>query len=148
MNGQMKVNGSLVRALREEKSWSQEHLARASGLSERTIQRVEVEGLGSAETRLALAAALGVPVSDLFAGPSSSVPAAYVARRLPLWGWIGWGVGVASSMAVLGLGYVEGVFALDRVAVNMLPWLALLGICAGVIATRTRWRREQQNPEN
>jgi hypothetical protein len=51
-------------------------------------------------------------------------------------------------MAVLGLGYVEGVFALDRVAVNMLPWLALLGICAGVIATRTRWRREQQNPEN
>lgn len=145
MNGQMKIHGDLVRALREEKSWSQEHLARASGLSERTIQRVEVEGLGSAETRLALAAALGVPVSELLAGPPSSIRAADVARGLPLWGWIGWGVGAASSIAVVGYGYVEGVFVLDRVAVSMLPWLALLGICTGVIATRTSWRRGQRN---
>jgi transcriptional regulator with XRE-family HTH domain len=43
--------------VREKKSWSQEHLASASGLSVRTIQRVEVENIASAETRLALAAA-------------------------------------------------------------------------------------------
>lgn len=145
MNGQMKINGDLVRALREEKSWSQEHLARASGLSERTIQRVEVDGLSSPETRLALAAALGVPVSELLVGSPTSNPATDTARRLPVWGWVGWSVGVASSMAVVGLGYSEGVFALDRVAVNVLPWLALLGICAGVIATRTSWRPGQQN---
>ena len=65
MEAQMKINGEAVRALRERKSWSQEHLANASGLSVRTVQRVEVEGIASAETRLALAAALDVPVADL-----------------------------------------------------------------------------------
>jgi len=61
----MTINGTAVRAQREKRSWSQEHLASASGLSVRTVQRVEADGVGSAETRLALAAALDVPVSDL-----------------------------------------------------------------------------------
>ena len=73
MEAQMKINGEAVRALRERKSWSQEHLANASGLSVRTVQRVEVENAGSAETRLALAAALDVPVADLIpASPSTT----------------------------------------------------------------------------
>ena len=71
MEAQMKINGEAVRALREQKSWSQEHLASASGLSVRTVQRVEIEGIASAETRLALAAALDVPVADLMLAPSS-----------------------------------------------------------------------------
>ena len=37
MEAQMKINGEAVRALRERKSWSQEHLASASGLSVRTV---------------------------------------------------------------------------------------------------------------
>jgi transcriptional regulator with XRE-family HTH domain len=32
MEAQMKINGAAVRALREQKSWSQEHLASAAGL--------------------------------------------------------------------------------------------------------------------
>jgi transcriptional regulator with XRE-family HTH domain len=71
MEAQMKINGEAVRALREQKSWSQEHLANASGLSVRTVQRVELEGIASAETRLALAAALWVPVADLMPAPPS-----------------------------------------------------------------------------
>ena len=51
MEAQMKINGEAVRALREQKSWSQEHLANASGLSVRTVQRVEMENVASAETR-------------------------------------------------------------------------------------------------
>jgi transcriptional regulator with XRE-family HTH domain len=65
MEVHMKIDGVKVRVLREEKSWSQEHLASASGLSSRTIQRIESEGVGSPESRLALAAALGVPASAL-----------------------------------------------------------------------------------
>lgn len=61
----MKVNVPLLKRLREKKSWSQEHLAEASGLGLRTIQRVEREGNASAETRLALAAALDVDVERL-----------------------------------------------------------------------------------
>ena len=52
------MNAQHIRKLREARAWSQEHLADAAGLSLRTIQRVEAEGKASAETRLALAAAL------------------------------------------------------------------------------------------
>jgi len=69
MEAQMKINGEAIRALREQKSWSQEHLASASGLSVRTVQRVEMENVASAETRLALAAALDVPVTVLMPAP-------------------------------------------------------------------------------
>jgi transcriptional regulator with XRE-family HTH domain len=45
MEAQMKINGEAVRALRERKSWSQEHLANAFGLSLRTVQRLEADGM-------------------------------------------------------------------------------------------------------
>lgn len=61
------MNAQHIRKLREARAWSQEHLADAAGLSLRTIQRVEAEGKASAETRLALAAALDVPVAELSA---------------------------------------------------------------------------------
>jgi transcriptional regulator with XRE-family HTH domain len=69
----MKVNVPLIKRLREEKSWSQEHLAEASGISLRTIQRVETEGNASSETRLALAAALGIDVAQLGASHGNEV---------------------------------------------------------------------------
>jgi transcriptional regulator with XRE-family HTH domain len=72
MEIQMQIDGAAVRALREQKSWSQEHLAGAAGISVRTVQRVESENIASAETRLALAAALGVPVAVVLAAPPST----------------------------------------------------------------------------
>jgi hypothetical protein len=68
--------------LREQKSWSQEHLASASGLSVRTVQRVEIESVASAERRLSLAAALDVPVADLMS-PSPSARATVDDGPLP-----------------------------------------------------------------
>lgn len=54
-----------VRDLRTERSWSQEHLAGAAGLSLRTVQRVESGYPVSADTLLALAAALDTPATEL-----------------------------------------------------------------------------------
>lgn len=51
-----------IRALREQRAWSQEQLAEVAGISVRTIQRAETSGNASAETRMALAAALDVPL--------------------------------------------------------------------------------------
>ena len=76
MDMDMKTNARRLKQLREAKSWSQEHLAEASGLSLRTVQRVETEGNASPETRLALAGALGVDVSDLDAEPTPVPPPA------------------------------------------------------------------------
>lgn len=61
-----------VKLLREQKAWSQSHLARAAGLSTRTVQRVENRGDCSKETMLSLAAAFDVDVEELTATKSDS----------------------------------------------------------------------------
>ncbi|WDE04707.1 hypothetical protein SG34_025830 [Thalassomonas viridans] len=43
-----------IKYLRHDNDWSQELLAKASGLSLRTIQRAEKEGNSSQETQLAM----------------------------------------------------------------------------------------------
>ena len=61
-------NGDLsarIRDLRAERSWSQEHLAGASGLSLRTVQRVESGYSCASDTLMALAAAFGIPAAEL-----------------------------------------------------------------------------------
>lgn len=65
----MKIDPQILRQLREERSWTQEHLAEAAGVSLRTIQRIEREGNASADSRLALAAAFGIDVSILAGKP-------------------------------------------------------------------------------
>lgn len=55
----------IVRKLRLEKGWSQEQLAEISGLSVRTIQRVERGQKPSLETLKSLAAVFELNVSDL-----------------------------------------------------------------------------------
>jgi transcriptional regulator with XRE-family HTH domain len=78
----MKVDPEIIRQLREERAWSQEHLAAVTGLSLRTIQRVESEANASAETRMSLATAFGVDLARLSPSipvtapvpPSSSLP--------------------------------------------------------------------------
>jgi transcriptional regulator with XRE-family HTH domain len=70
----MSVNRDLVRQLRLNKSWSQEQLAEEAGVSPRTVQRVETEGVASLQSCRAIATALGVEPADLrnSLGPSGS----------------------------------------------------------------------------
>jgi uncharacterized glyoxalase superfamily protein PhnB/DNA-binding XRE family transcriptional regulator len=56
--------GEKIRSLRERKAWTQETLAERAQLSARTVQRAE-EGVMAAQTRSAIAAALGVAVESL-----------------------------------------------------------------------------------
>ena len=61
----MKINAALVIQNRMLKAWTQEQLAIASGLSQRTIQRVESEANASLETKKALAATFNIDIADL-----------------------------------------------------------------------------------
>ncbi|MEQ8407920.1 MAG: DUF4177 domain-containing protein [Gammaproteobacteria bacterium] len=61
----MKINSALVLEHRLSRAWTQEQLATVSGLSHRTIQRVEKDSSGSLETIKALAATFEIDVSDL-----------------------------------------------------------------------------------
>jgi len=64
----MQIDGNWIRQQREQRAWSQEHLAQVSGLGLRTIQRIESTGSGSAESALALASVFGTSVKN-FASP-------------------------------------------------------------------------------
>jgi uncharacterized glyoxalase superfamily protein PhnB/DNA-binding XRE family transcriptional regulator len=68
---ELKQTGDRIRALRERKAWTQEHLATAAGISPRTVQRAE-EGVMSAETKRAIAGALDVLVESL--APARKLP--------------------------------------------------------------------------
>ena len=62
---QVKVNAEKIRKWRDERCWSQEHLADTAGISLRTVQRIENGETASRETVMALAAAFNVDVSAL-----------------------------------------------------------------------------------
>ncbi len=62
---EMQVNADLIKAEREKRAWSQEHLAAAAGVGLRTIQRVESSGIASKETAQALAAVFECQVQHL-----------------------------------------------------------------------------------
>ncbi len=64
---------SLVRRLRTERGWSQEHLAEASGISLRTVQRIETGLTAAPDTLQALAAAFQVDLSVLASAPTLRV---------------------------------------------------------------------------
>lgn len=61
----MKINADLILKLRNKRAWSQEELARASGLNLRTIQRIEKKASASLHSKKALASALDIDVQDL-----------------------------------------------------------------------------------
>jgi transcriptional regulator with XRE-family HTH domain len=61
----MKLNSAAIRQERENRAWSQEHLAGVTGLALRTIQRIESTGSASYESASAIAAVLEIPITAL-----------------------------------------------------------------------------------
>ncbi len=55
----------IIRKLRTDRGWSQEQLAEISGVSTRTIQRIEQGGKASLESLKCLAAVFETPITDL-----------------------------------------------------------------------------------
>jgi len=63
----MHFSPTKIKNLRVERGWSQEDLGDISGLSSRTIQRMESEGKASPESLMAIASVFSVSTSDLTA---------------------------------------------------------------------------------
>lgn len=96
----MQIEASKVRTERERRAWSQEQLAAVSGLSLRTIQRVETAGSASFETARALAAVFEVDVSTLRTSIQAFEPATSLQRRSTRkWSYLGF---AASLLLALG----------------------------------------------
>ena len=60
---------SRIQILRKQRGWTQEQLAQCSGISVRTLQRLENGEPAAGETLQSVAAALGVPVGELLSTP-------------------------------------------------------------------------------
>ena len=88
MDTAMQIDSARLKQLREQRAWSQEHLAALTGLSVRTIQRLETNGAAAHESRLALASAFGLDPADLAPAPAPEpaphLPPPTGSRRRPL----------------------------------------------------------------
>ena len=109
-----KTDTANIRRWREERHWSQEHLAELAGVGLRTLQRIENGQQASAETLKALASAFQVDVIALSVDPEAEAAGivrsrnekAASALRLSLWiHLVSWVLGMAVFAAIsIGLG--------------------------------------------
>lgn len=134
----MHINSARLRELRAARQWSQEQLAKLSGLNLRTIQRLESGAKISTESLRALAAVFEVPAESLLVGdPTPSQPALEAMRegvlrgleftgitpRADFW-WFALAVAMLLAFAEL-LAEVVGPLPLQMASwVVLLPWIA------------------------
>jgi transcriptional regulator with XRE-family HTH domain len=86
----MKVDSSYIKAERARRAWSQEHLAEASGLGLRTIQRIEKTGAASYESARSLAAVFEIDVAELrVVAPAAVEPRRVSVSLRPVLGVVG-----------------------------------------------------------
>lgn len=78
---QINTDAKKIKRWREDRSWSQEHLADAAGLSLRTVQRIENGEGASRDSVMALAAAFNVEVISLTVDARSEAKAAAQSKR-------------------------------------------------------------------
>ena len=74
-----KADAEKIKRWREERRWSQEHLAELAGLGLRTVQRIETGEHASHESLMALAAAYNVDVTAL--SIDQEIEAAKIVKR-------------------------------------------------------------------
>lgn len=122
------VNKDMVKRLRLQKAWSQEELAIASGLSARTVQRLETEGGGSVNSIQSLAAALEVNMHNLEEKPRTEL----VGVR---WGYGGVIVGTACGVFGVVANWAGG----DGSALETGAGLGLIGLLAGTSSALIGW---------
>ena len=119
----MTINSEFVRKLRTKANWSQEELAAASGLSLRTIQRVENDGTAALETRKALAAAFGLRPENLDMLDPANDPSVQRFGLGMLAFWIGtaWFFDLGLGIGLLGVGSIYLGGCVWRATVDKLP---------------------------
>lgn len=126
---QINPDGAKIRRWREERCWSQEHLAEVAGIGLRTVQRVENGDGASRESLMALAVAFDVDALALTVDPKAEAAKAVRAEKikgiaaLRLSFWIG--------LACYGFGVILFIVISVVVGSFVMKW-ALLWWTVGV----------------
>lgn len=130
MDDEMKVSSDAVRRLRNDRGWSQEQLSAAAGLSLRTIQRVEGEGVASRETKVCLAAVFGIGLDALSGEQAALAPIPSAASPVVL---AGYKIAAPASALALGL-FVFGLSFPGMLPGGMIGASVVLAIAAALYA--------------
>jgi DNA-binding XRE family transcriptional regulator len=132
-----KIDANLLRVLRKNRNWSQEELAQVSGVSPRTVQRIENGADASYETKRAFALAFNIEPADLDMRDETHNENL---RRGRMWGIAGTTVGfVCAFIAVsysLFAGHTTGLMAGAT--------LGVLGTLSGLICALINWQYQRR----
>lgn len=104
-----------IKRWREDRSWSQEHLAEAAGLSLRTIQRIENGEGASRDSVMALAAAFNVDVISLTVDARSEAKEAAQRKRTKIKDALRMGFLINLACYALGLLVFTGISLSDGI---------------------------------
>lgn len=131
------INKDLVKKLRNERSWSQDQLATISGLSIRTVQRIESEGTSSLESKRALAAAFDINVSNLDINTTAAGTLASIHRGRKF-GLAGATLGLLSAYIGISISFASGHITSGEAGIYYGGLGAFYGICCAVIAVLSK----------
>jgi DNA-binding XRE family transcriptional regulator len=144
MDDMPNIDSVRIRKLREERGWTQEHLAAVAAVSLRTIQRVESDGAASLETRAALAAVFGLTPLSLIASSTSAPTMRSISGPFP-----GRDLGIVCGIGFTAVGLIYGVCGAtgyDAVYGKLGAWMGLACSVAGILAG-SYWRSGNGNPD-
>ena len=124
---EMKINSEKVKQLRNQRSWSQDQLASVSGLSLRTIQRIENRGACSLDSKRALAAVFEVAVEELTFKEHDFILAEKNRKGRSL-GYIGAGLGVACAFTAIFWSLINGYISYEAAGI----YFGVVGAMGGI----------------
>ena len=133
------VDKKRVRKLRNQRAWSQDHLASASGLSLRTIQRIENDGSCSLESKKALAAVFNIKPSD-FDIQADAIRNLAASKRGRMFGFVGVTAGLVCAYIGITLSMMSGQITSVEAGQYDGAVGAFCGICCGVIGVLSNKR--------
>jgi len=126
------IDKDSVKKLRNERSWSQDQLASISGLSLRTVQRIENEGSCSLESKRALAAAFEVSSSNLDVNVTA-INALASNRRGRKFGFAGAVVGLVGAYIGITISLASGHITSGEAGIYYGSVGAFCGMCCAII---------------
>ena len=134
------IDKNRVRILRNQWAWSQDHLASLSGLSLRTIQRIENDGTCSLESKKALAAVFNIKPSDMDV-QVAAIDYLAVSRRGRMFGFAGAIAGLICAYIGLTFSLMSGQITSADAGVYYGVVGALCGISCAIIGLLSNKRK-------
>ena len=134
------IDRDLIKKFRNEHSWSQDQLASVSGLSLRTVQRIENEGNCSLESKKALAACFKINASDLDIN-TAEIDTLAANKRGRKFGFSGVIAGLVSAYIGISISFASGNITSGEAGLYYGGVGAFCGICCaiiGVLSSRYR----------